>query len=78
MNSVEFTVTVSGGLLGWQEKEILESMIPDADIRQRKTFDEYYHYITDVKVYLSFTDIDNLANWFSIEWYSNFNLEIRV
>ena len=78
MDSVEFTVNVSGGLLGWEQKEILERVIPEADIRQRKSFEEYYHNITDVKVNLSFADIDNLANWFNIEWYSDFNLEIVV
>ena len=78
MDSVEFTGNVSGGLLGWEQKEILERVIPEADIRQRKSFEEYYHNITDVKVNLSFADIDNLANWFNIEWYSDFNLEIVV
>ncbi|AUR84711.1 hypothetical protein NVP1063O_044 [Vibrio phage 1.063.O._10N.261.45.C7] len=78
MSSMEFTVTVSGGLLGWEQKEILEQVIPDAGIRHLKSFDGHYHNITDVKVNLSFTDIDNLSNWFDIEWYSNFNLEIKV
>ena len=78
MSNMEFTVTVSGCLLSWEQKEILERVIPDADIRQRKSFDEYYHYITDVKVNLSSVDIDNLADWFNIEWYSGFNLEIIV
>ena len=78
MNSVEFTVTVSGGLLSWEQKEVLEQLIPDADIRQRKSFEEYYHNIVQVKLDLSFMDIDHLADWFNIEWYSGFNLEIIV
>lgn len=78
MESKGFTVTVSGCLLSWEQKEILERVIPNADIRQRKSFDEYYHNIVEVKLNLSFTEIDNLADWFSIEWYSNFNLEIIV
>lgn len=78
MESMEFTVTVSGGLLGWEHKEILERILGDVGISQRKSDEKYFYCINEVKTNLNFTDIDELSNWFKVEWYSDFNLELEV
>ena len=78
MNKQKFKITVSNNnLLSWEERDILLKYLPDADIRQRKHYSEYYHRINDEEVELSFEDIDDLSVWFKVVFYNGYNLYLE-
>ncbi|AUR93340.1 hypothetical protein NVP1187O_027 [Vibrio phage 1.187.O._10N.286.49.F1] len=74
----QFKLSVTGGLLCHDRKEVLLLINPDFDIKQRKSYDEYYHHIYEVPVYLSFSDLDMLAKWFKVELYSGYDLVLDI
>ena len=78
MNKQKFKVTVSNNnLLSWEERDLLLKYLPNADIRQRKHYAEYYHRIEDEEVELSFEDINDLSVWFKITFYNGYNLDLE-
>ncbi|CAM0058159.1 hypothetical protein VPHK460_0200 [Vibrio phage K460] len=74
----QFKLSVTGGLLCHDRKEVLLLINPDFNIEQRKSYEEYYYHIYEVSVDLSFSDLDMLAKWFKVELYSGYDLVLDI
>lgn len=78
MNKQKFKVTVSNNnLLSWEERDLLLKYLPNADIRQRKHYEEYSCRINNEDVELSFEDINDLSVWFKVTFYNGYNLDLE-
>ena len=78
MDKQKFKITVSNNnLLSWEERDLLLKYLPNADIRQRKHYEEYYCRINNEDVELSFEDIDELSVWFKVTFYNGYNLDLE-
>lgn len=74
----QFKLSVTGNLLSYEQKEVLLLIKPSFNIKQRKSYDEYYYHIYEVSVDLSFSDLDMLAKWFKVESYSGYDLVLDI